>query len=268
MAAATSKPCEFRVVPLKVNETSIAIHYLFYKQHRVREQLESKPIDRTLFVVNVPPYCGHQSLKSIFSKCGSIEKIIIHQKPTLGNEEKPDSKYFPKDKPIEGFCVAYIVFKKSSALKKCHILEESSPCCLTSDRRLKVGIEKWCTEYNNNIPNIEELQKEIDVYMQQYDEKVEKEKQEAIEMEGVADEEGWITVSKHSKKPVIRRTEVNEKKITAKERKKRSKKNLLNFYTFQIRESKMKHIEELRKKFEEDKRRIELMKSKRKFKPF
>jgi len=45
-------------------------------------------------------------------------------------------------------------------------------------------------------------------------------------------------------------------------------KELKNFYTFQIRESKMQNIMEIRKKFEEDKRKIELLKQSRRFKPF
>ena len=41
----------------------------------------------------------------------------------------------------------------------------------------------------------------------------------------------------------------------------------LNFYQFQIRESKKQKIVELREKFEADKKKIERMKQERKFKP-
>ena len=41
----------------------------------------------------------------------------------------------------------------------------------------------------------------------------------------------------------------------------------LNFYSFQIRESKKNKIVEMRKKFEEDKQKINRMKQERKFKP-
>ena len=42
----------------------------------------------------------------------------------------------------------------------------------------------------------------------------------------------------------------------------------LNFYRFQIREEKVKKLDVLRKKFEEDKEKIAAMKAQRKFKPF
>ena len=41
----------------------------------------------------------------------------------------------------------------------------------------------------------------------------------------------------------------------------------LNFYQFQIRESKKQKIIELREKFEADKKKVERMKQDRKFKP-
>lgn len=41
----------------------------------------------------------------------------------------------------------------------------------------------------------------------------------------------------------------------------------LNFYQFQIRESKKQKIVELREKFEADKKKVERMKQDRKFKP-
>ena len=45
-------------------------------------------------------------------------------------------------------------------------------------------------------------------------------------------------------------------------------KELLNFYSFQQREGQREKVAELRRKFEQDKRRVEDMKARRKFKPF
>ncbi|KAK2167680.1 hypothetical protein LSH36_25g03041 [Paralvinella palmiformis] len=49
---------------------------------------------------------------------------------------------------------------------------------------------------------------------------------------------------------------------------KKQQEELLNFYAFQLRESKREHIAKLRQMFEEDKARIEQMKTARKFKPY
>ena len=73
------------------------------------------------------------------------------------------------------------------------------------------------------------------------------------------DEDGWITVTRKNPKPVQAK----------RHRQKKKKKELLNFYRFQLRESKLRqHIAELHQKFEEDKQKVAEMKSKRKFRPY
>lgn len=50
--------------------------------------------------------------------------------------------------------------------------------------------------------------------------------------------------------------------------KKRKTTELKNFYSFQIKEEKMKQLDIMRKRFEENKNRIQKMKEQRKFNPF
>ena len=59
--------------------------------------------------------------------------------------------------------------------------------------------------------------------------------------------------------------------VDSKQRSRKKKKQQLelkNFYRFQIRQEKVEKLEELRRKFEEDKQRVAMMKESRKFKPF
>ena len=51
----------FSVIPVKFKKKSKAKHYMYVKAHNVRESHVSKPRDRTLFVLNVPPYCNKVS---------------------------------------------------------------------------------------------------------------------------------------------------------------------------------------------------------------
>lgn len=45
-------------VPVKFSEKQQASHYLYVRQHRVRQDTQSTwPANRTLFILNVPPYC-------------------------------------------------------------------------------------------------------------------------------------------------------------------------------------------------------------------
>lgn len=91
----------------------------------------------------------------------------------------------------------------------------------------------------NDLVSLKDLQAEVDQYMTEYDKKKEEEDSSLKEKEGVADDEGWITVSKNSRNAVAPRTHTMEQKVFEKEKKKQTAKRLVNFYSFQLRQSKM-----------------------------
>ena len=130
------------------------------------------------------------------------------------------------------------------------------------EKPVNSGMKKWCTEYKEQYPNPKIVQKKVDEFMAEFDLKEAKEKAELERLANEPDEEGW-TVVMHGKK-----TLGDTERVTKRERKKRQKKELANFYTFQQRESKREHIAILRKKFEEDKKKIQQLRAARKFKPF
>ncbi|XP_038065255.1 ribosomal RNA-processing protein 7 homolog A-like [Patiria miniata] len=261
----------FTVLPIRFSSKSKAGHFLYYREHRVRDEDATKPASRTLFVVNVPPYCNQECLERLFGHCGKIESVFLQEKPTSSNPSDKHSKYFTSTEHTQGFQFAFVVFQKSSSIPKAKQLPSkfAEPFVLsTVDKPIPTGYKKWCSQYSTARPDVGDLQKEIDEFMQEHDTSVQEEEEKAKEQEGVPDEEGWITVTRKSAKPAVARTEKNQRRLRAKERKKREKTELLNFYTFQMRESKREHIAELRKKFEEDKQKIAQMKAARKFKPF
>ena len=47
----------FETIRVKFDINSDAHHVLYLKSHSVREEDKRTPKDRTLFVLNVPPYC-------------------------------------------------------------------------------------------------------------------------------------------------------------------------------------------------------------------
>ncbi|KAL3218237.1 hypothetical protein MRX96_050767 [Rhipicephalus microplus] len=220
---AASRKDAFVKMPVKFSSDSRSSHVMLFKEHSVREKSEHKPSGRTLFVVNVPPYCDEDSLKRIFGDCG-------------------------KGLQMTGFKVAYVVFHKEAAVGRALALSLSEPRVLHhEDCNDVVGVAKWCAQYKSTFVDAEKVQKEVDTYMADYDARLEEEKQRAKAMDGVPDEDGWITVTKYGKRPVIPRTDAVSQKISSAEKKKRSQKELVNFYSFQIRESKMEKIAQLRK---------------------
>lgn len=65
------------------------------------------------------------------------------------------------------------------------------------------------------------------------------EEAKAEEEEGVPDEEGWVKVTRRGRRPVLPRTEAASLRVLERERRKRARKELLNFYAWQHRETKM-----------------------------
>ncbi|KAI5719933.1 hypothetical protein M8J76_016795 [Diaphorina citri] len=258
----------YTVLSLKFNENCTET-YIFLKKHNVRDQSSATPKDRTLFIQGLPPYTTKELLKPVFEKFGKVHKIILHTKLNvkLEDKEKGTSNYF-EEKPKGGFKVGYIVFQNESSVRKVleHPVSESLLLTSFKDKnQLNIGLNSWKLEYNASQVDQAEMKKEIDEYMAAWDEKKAREDEEEKNKPG---EEGWEVVTRKGRNPGIARKDSVNKQILSKERNKRSKKQLLNFYTFQIKESKMNHLESLRKKFEEDKQKIDVLKKSRRFKPF
>ena len=64
----------FTVVSVKLEESSSIEHQLFIKAHQTRESDPNKPNDRTLFVLNVPPFIYEVSL---LHRCYTLYMILL-----------------------------------------------------------------------------------------------------------------------------------------------------------------------------------------------
>ncbi|VTJ70405.1 Hypothetical predicted protein [Marmota monax] len=83
-------------IPIKFSAKQRASHYLYVREHRVREGTQSTwPQKRTLFVINVPPYCNEECLTRLLSPCGTVQSVELQEKPDLAESAKePKSKFF------------------------------------------------------------------------------------------------------------------------------------------------------------------------------
>ncbi|XP_057286767.1 ribosomal RNA-processing protein 7 homolog A [Pezoporus wallicus] len=275
MAAAVERvvgeaPAGYTALAVKFGERQRSPHYLLVKEHQLREGAgTTHPPHRTLFVLNVPPYCTPDSLSRLFNRCGHVQSVDMCDKPGPGEKkEKLNSKFF-NCKTVTGFRVAYVVFKKPAGVQAAKALSKEGPLLISAESHpVKTGIRKWIASYAASVVDQEELKAEVDAYMQDYDKKIEEEEAKAAKEEGVPDEEGWVKVTRRGRKPGLPRTEAANLRLLEREKQKRARKELLNFYAWQHRETKREHIAQLRKKFEEDKQRIALMRAQRKFRPY
>ncbi|KAM9389661.1 ribosomal RNA-processing protein 7 homolog A [Phaethornis superciliosus] len=263
-------PAGYTALAVKFGERQRSSHCLLVKEHQVRDGADTAhPPGRTLFVLNVPPYCSPDSLSRLFSPCGRVQSVDVCEKPVPGEKkEKLASKFF-NCKPVTGFQVAYVVFRKPAGVQAAKALSRQGPLLISTESHpVKTGISKWISSYEASVVDREELKAEVDAYMQNYDKKMAEEEAKAAKEEGVPDEEGWVKVTRKGRKPGLPRTEAANLRVLEREKQKRARKELLNFYAWQHRETKREHIAQLRKKFEEDKQRIALMRAQRKFRPY
>ncbi|XP_078052732.1 ribosomal RNA-processing protein 7 homolog A isoform X1 [Augochlora pura] len=242
----------FKTVWIQFDQENVDKHQLFFKEHSIRNQEPEHPRGRTLFVLNIPPYVTAEVLKRVFDKhCGIVANVFFTA--------------------TKGFKTAYIVFEKESALERALELPKNSVIILSDEQNVCLtGVAKWCKDYNDSICDEEKMKKEIEDYMKDYDQRINnKIISEKVMAEG-EDNDGWVTVTGQKKRGqfALARKDSVINKMQQEEEQKNKKKRLLNFYTFQIRESKKQNLAELRKKFELDKKRLQDLKSKRTFKPF
>ncbi|XP_055993472.1 ribosomal RNA-processing protein 7 homolog A [Sorex fumeus] len=263
-----ASPPGYSAVPIKFSEKQQACHHLYLREHRVREGARSAwPQKRTLFVLNVPPYCTEEALGRLLAPCGSVQSVELREKPDLAEGPQEPKSVFFHPRPVPGFRVAYVQFQKAQGVRAALALQ--GPLLVSTESHpVPSGVHKWIRDYADSVLDPQALQAEVDAFMEAYDRKTAEEEAQARAEEGVPDEEGWVKVTRRGRRPGLPRTEAANLRVLERERRKRARKELLNFYAWQHRESKMEHLAQLRKKFEEDKQRIELMRAQRKFRPY
>lgn len=231
---------------------SESLHSIYSKQHIVREDSSVTPSSRTLLTLGWPPYIQKHHLNELYSVFGTVQEVFMQRTPGPIR----DLKKF--DVGNMSFKIAYVVFSEEDGLTKA-LQQERLEVEVGTE---KVGMEKWCLQYMEKRLTVDQLKAAADKYMQSFDQK-EREQDERLHKLQEPDEEGWVTVVTKGKKRLT-----GEKPASQRVRRKKKNKELLNFYSFQLRESRREQIAQLRKKFEEDKQKVLSMKAKRKFKPF
>lgn len=147
--------------------------------------------------------------------------------------------------------------------KKSETKKSSSPSSLT-------GIPKWIKEYRDRFSmDPHQLERTSREYLaRKSDQSFDLTHSSNINS---TDDDGWTVVSRSLKKTrqrMIPSTEKTFNRLRAKQKASNAKKELVNFYKFQMTDKKIDQLEQLKAKFELDKERIAQMRQQRKFKPF
>lgn len=237
------------------------IHCVYYKEHTVRVSDPALPKGRTLFILN-PPFPHTDTLKRVFEKCvGPVETVRMG---THNSNIKPDDTGHGShgDIPVQ---IAHVVFRKRESVVKALALKANDsvvecPELSPSD----FGILRWKAEYEQMRPDAATLQAQVDADIAAFDDEHVRQKAKLLASKNSKD--GWTLVTrKAAQVPTTVGDKVHENSIA---KKAKGNKELKNFYRFQQIEARKEQLAQLRRKFDEDKERLSIMRSSRKFKPY
>ena len=128
------------------------------------------------------------------------------------------------------------------------------------------------SEYLLSIPDASELETLVNQELLEFEEMEESMRQEALSKRNMPDADGFVTVTRaRGRRNTNKDGSGGSATAVSVEQAKDLKPKehaLMDFYRFQMRENKRNQLVDLRRKFEEDKLKIEDLKKKRKFKPF
>ncbi|KAF9186929.1 Ribosomal RNA-processing protein 7 [Haplosporangium sp. Z 767] len=174
---------------------------------------------------------------------------------------------------------AYIVFLEEQELTKALAMKRKKRSWInTGDdataadqaKLSSLGVSKWINEYHTKRPQHSTLQSKVDEYMEKFERSEYEAQQAALARLNVMDDDGFTLVTRAGAKGANTDGVIKITAIKAEDVKniKPKKKELQDFYRFQMREAKRDKLVDLRRKFEEDKLRIEALKVNRRFKPY
>lgn len=264
-------------------------HYLYIKEHHhhcptpLANQQKKIPIGPSLFVSNVPIDTTHDHLKYLFNELGGrVHQVffsftlhpsyteentidnIAEEKEILENKDTWSVWRRPILRSGSWTIVEFLekedvqrILQNASNKKLKYIWGQNIP----PNRLPDLGYQHYWDHYHLTYPSHEALQKSIDKYMSAFYSLEEKKKRLRKRQRTEPDEEGFITVARGGRTGAGR---INDNlKI---QEKKKNKYILHDFYKFQTQEGKKKKITELKKKFKEDREKIQELKEKKRFK--
>jgi ribosomal RNA-processing protein 7 len=221
----------------------------------------------TLFVTNFGESANLVEVKNVFTKSGPIETVVFGK---FGGGDDRETSFVR---------VTYQESKAAKAVLKGELSKQ--PGQPITQKLGLTGVEKWKQEDDSQQISMEKLEKEVDAFMRAFDARKAREEREKEKSANLPDADGFITVTKGRGRKGATDGEIHVRGVRARDvqakiaadeedqkKKKKKEELLMDFYRFQKLEARQNQIADLRKKFEEDKRRIAQLRSQRKFRPY
>nr|XP_054601369.1 uncharacterized protein LOC107373204 [Nothobranchius furzeri] len=136
-------PAGFTVLSLLFGDSPVPLR-VFVKEHNVPAKKGSvRPLDRTLFVQNVPSHCSEDVVRELFSRFGSVSLVELRDNPGSSEDSEPTLFSFFKPAEKQDFKVGYIVFEKSSGLAAVKSHPPDVPLVFIGQRSVSTGVQTY-----------------------------------------------------------------------------------------------------------------------------
>lgn len=286
----------YAILPIQLPEARAfpkpATHYLYLRPHEPRIPDADSP--RSLFVVNVPIDTTEVHLRHLFGtqlSAGRVEKVHFEGVPTKKGsvaitqgsvsksrkrkrvtadelQDQLDGISLPStwDRKLQkSGAHAVVVFADKSSM-------EASLKAVTKaakketkivwgegieDRLPALGLQRYLNHCQASYPNRAELLRTVNDFMTVFTQVAEARKREDARRAQEPDEDGFITVTSGPKLTSIAHEEEARALV---EKQKKKQEGLQDFYRFQSREKRKERQNQLLKRFDEDRKKLEEMK--------
>ena len=200
-------------------------------------------------------------VRLLFSSFGSIESVSLSADKSLNQASRFVHVEFANKKSLR----AVLTASEAEFVTTCEKLVERFGI---SKQMQQKSVKEIRSSLVFPYVQAEALNLELSAYMHDFEEAEFAERKAREKRSREADEDGFIQVKPRNKKRRKDKDGDKNKRGTGDIRSRGQKKKggeLKNFYRFQMREEKVRKLDELRKKFEEDRAKIAEMKATRKF---
>eukprot|EP00873_Tetraselmis_striata_P015272 jgi/Tetstr1/435536/TSEL_024440.t1 len=254
MATSSSGGGSFLQLPVRLRARCALLRYLAVKRHSpavgAGGGASAAQHARTAFVAGLPhALTREEALLQLFQTFGAVATVAIHHKQTS----------------------AMVVFREEASLSALltaaangNVLQFVPP-----DPEAPYGLKGWVEAHKAEYPGTEALLKQIDAYWQRHTQ--EQERLRAARDAAMTDD-GWTVVSRHKGRKKNRDSGgtvvAGAAAAIAAEAADKPTRTLDDFYRFQSREKRRDALLELRKKFQQDKKRIAELRAQRRFRPY
>ncbi|KAK4982371.1 hypothetical protein LTR66_009311 [Elasticomyces elasticus] len=294
-----TKVAEYTILPLSIpplpSFPKPTTHYLYLRPNAPKVLTADTP--REVFLVNVPIDATELHIRSLFAEQLSgprVERVDFEGARTstritapvapkgkkrkrdglLGSDDGNLPETWDRDlRSSGGTAVATFVDKTSAelAVKEAKRAAKSGREIVwgkgVGEKVAPLGSARYLTHHRLRYPPASSLQKTVDAFLTSFSAAEAAHAKLLSRQRQVPDEEGFITVTRGGRAGPARLEEATEYAAKQVEKEKEKREAAAGFYRFQTREKRKERAGELLRGFEEDRKKVEEMRKRRKFKP-